>query len=140
MIANADITVFNKRYIPEERTEKFVGTVIKGVSWYSRKGTETGSKETAQSDTYTIRIPEDADTGGKEYVDQKEYAAMDKEKSSGYWTLQPGTLIVRGILDLETATETELREICSDVAFVTNFTDNRDRCSKVMRHWRIGGE
>lgn len=140
MIVNADITIFNKRYIQEERTEKFVPTRIYGVSLYSKKGTSSGDNELKKSDTYTIRIPTDADTEEKEYADQLSYKAMDDATYPGYWTLQPGAIIVRGISDLETATETELREKYPDVILVTNFTDNRDRCSDVMKHWRIGGE
>ena len=30
MTTNADITIFNKRYVREERTEKFVATQIRG--------------------------------------------------------------------------------------------------------------
>ena len=44
MIVNSDITVFNKRYDRTERTERFYGTQIRGVSFYSRKGTSSGSK------------------------------------------------------------------------------------------------
>ena len=57
MIVNSDITVFNKRYDRAERTERFYGTQIRGVSFYSRKGTSSGSKELSKSDAYTIRIP-----------------------------------------------------------------------------------
>ena len=37
MIVNSDITVFNKRYDRTERTERFYGTQIRGVSFYSGK-------------------------------------------------------------------------------------------------------
>ena len=50
MTTNADITIFNKRYVREERTEKFVATQIRGVSFYSRKGTSSGNQD-------RLRIP-----------------------------------------------------------------------------------
>lgn len=140
MIVNADITIFNKRYMAAERTEKFVATRIKGVSFYSRKGTSSGSTGIDKEDTYTIRIPANADTSGKVYVDQMEYAGIDDKTYPGFWTLQPGAIIVRGLLDLEEATETELKKTYPDVIFVTNFSDNRDRGSDNVKHWRIGGE
>ena len=65
---------------------------------------------------------------------------MDDETCPGYWTIQRGDIIIRGLSDLETATETELKRKYSDVVVVTDFTDNRSRCSACMRHWRIGGE
>ena len=95
MIVNSDITVFNKRYDRAERTERFYGTQIRGVSFYSRKGTSSGSKELSKSDAYTIRIPADADTSGKKYADQKAYSELDDTVFSGYWTLQPGAIIVQ---------------------------------------------
>lgn len=140
MITNADITIFNKRYVREERTEKFVGTQIKGVSFYSRKGRTSGNQERDDKDTYTIRIPDTADTTGKAYAEQMEYSGMDDEIYPGYWTIQRGDIVVRGLSDLEVATETELKQSYPDVVTVTNFTDNRSRCSNYMKHWRIGGE
>lgn len=140
MITNADITIFNKRYVREERTEKFVGTQIKGVSFYSRKGRTSGDQERDVKDTYTIRIPDTADTSGKAYAEQMEYSGMDDETYSGYWTIQRGDIIVCGLSDLEAAMETELKQRYPDVVTVTNFTDNRSRCSDYMKHWRIGGE
>lgn len=140
MITNADITIFNKRYVREERTEKFVATQIKGVSFYSRKGTSSGNQDRNPKDAYTIRIPDTADTSGKAYAEQMEYSCMDDEIFPGYWTIQRGDIIVRGLSELEEATETELKQSYPDVITVTNFTDNRGRCSTCMMHWRIGGE
>ena len=100
----------------------------------------SGSKELSKSDAYTIRIPADADTSGKKYADQKAYSELDDTVFSGYWTLQPGAIIVQGLVDLETATETELRQSYPEVIFVRNFTDNRSRGSSSMKHWRVGGE
>lgn len=140
MIVNADITIFNKRYVREERTEKLVASRIHGVSLHLKKDTSSGDKELTKSDPCTIRIPIDADMEGKEYADQRSYEVMDDETYPGYWTLQSGAFIVNGLSDLETATETELREKYLDVIQIRNFTDNRDRCSDAMKHWRIGGE
>lgn len=140
MITNADITIFNKRYVREERTEKFVATQIRGVSFYSRKGTSSGNQDRNAKDTYTIRVPDTADTSGKAYAEPMEYSGMDDEKFLGYWTIQRGDIIVRGLSELEEATETELKQSYLDVITVTNFTDNRSRCSACMMHWRIGGE
>lgn len=139
MITNADITIFNKRYIPDQRTEMFVATQIKDVSFYSRKGT-SGSREKDSTDTYTIRIPENSDASGKKYAEAMEYVEMDEETYPGFWTIQPGSIIVRGLSELKTATETELKQKYPEVVEVTNFTDNRDRCSPIVSHWRIGGE
>lgn len=140
MTVNSDITIFNKRYDETERTERFYGTKISGVSLYSRKGTSSGDKQMSQDDSYTIRIPADADTGGKQYIEQRAYASLKEEEFKLFWTLQPGSIIVAGLADQETATETELKKNYPDVIVVTNFTDNRGRGSELNWHWRVGGE
>ncbi len=141
MITNADITIYNKRYMSESRSEKFAPTPIRDVSFYSRKGTVSGSQEMKGGDTYTVRIPADADTFGKQYVDYLMYENMGDDVYNSYWTIQPGSIIVKGLHDgKELLSEVELRKRHMEVMFVTNFTDNRDRCSDAMKHWRIGGE
>lgn len=140
MTVNADITIFNKRYNADRRTELFYPTQIRGVSFYKRKNVAWKKKETSSDDEYTIRIPIDADMGGKEYMEAKAYEALSDEEFSGYWTLQPGAIIIKGLSDMETATETELDKTYADAIRIMNFTDNTDRCSDVMKHWRIGGE
>ncbi len=140
MITNADITIYNRRYMETEKTDKFVPTQIKKVSFYSRKGTAAGSQETKDGDTYTVRIPAKADTSGKEYVDFLAYEALSDDEYSNYWTIQPGAIIVKGAYDEEIPNEVTLRETHPEVVFITNWTDNRDRCSDFMKHWRIGGE
>jgi len=140
MITNADITVFNKRYVKEERTEKFVATKIKGVSLFSRTGSAFGSQNLSQSDSHTIRIPVDADTAGKRYVEQQTYAELGDDEFAGFWTLQIGAIIVPCLVDVDTITETELKQRYPDVITVRNYTDNRSRGSDWMKHWRVGGE
>lgn len=140
MIVNADITIFNRRYVKEDRTEKYVATRIKGVSFYGRRSSSSSGTEMTTDDSYTVRIPWDADTEGKEYIEEIDYKAMTDEACSGYWTLQKGAFIVRGISDTDTMTEKELYEKFPDVVIITDYTDNRDRCSDMMKHWRVGGK
>lgn len=140
MITNADITIFNKRYVKEERTEKFVATRIRGVSLFSRTGASFGNQNFSQSDTHTIRIPADADMDGKQYIEQKAFTELRDEDVAGFWTLQIGAIIVPCLADADTASETELKQQYSDVITVKNYTDNRSRGSCWMKHWRVGGE
>ena len=140
MTTNADITIFNKRYDRTERTERFYGTKIKGVSLYFKKGVSSGDGGMSQDDKYIIRIPIDADTGGKQYVGQQEYKELSEKEFNLFWTLQPGAIIVTGLVEQNTATETELMQNFQEVIVVTNFTDNRGRGSESMWHWRVGGK
>ena len=140
MITNSDITVFNKRYDKAERTERLYGTKIQGVSFYSKKAASSADNQLSRSDSYTIRIPADANTDGKQYIEQQAYSYPNDEEFKRFWTLQPGTIIVAGLVDQETATEVELQKAYPEVIVVTNFTDNRGRGSEAMWHWRVGGE
>lgn len=140
MITNSDITVFNKRYDKAERTEWLYGTKIQGVSFYSRKAVSSADNQLSQNDSYTIRIPANADTDGKQYIEQQAYSSLNDEEFKQFWTLQPGTIIVAGLVDLETTTEVELQKAYPEVIVVKNYTDNRSRGSESMWHWRVGGE
>lgn len=140
MIVNADITIFNRRYVKEDRTEKYVATRIRGVSFYGKRSSSSSGTEMTTDDTYTIRIPVSADMEGKEYVEEISYKGMTDEEAALFWTLQKGAFIVRGISDTDTMTERELCETYPDVVIITDYTDNRDRCSDAMKHWRVGGK
>lgn len=137
MILNADITIFNKLLDPETRRELMIPTVIRGVSLFNRRSSSAGSEEQSAKPTATIRIPIDADTSGKQYVDEVEYRALGAV--SGAWTVQLGDIVVPYATERGAVTETDLKRIYSDVFAVSEFTDNTTRGSRGMRHWRIGG-
>lgn len=140
MITNADITVFNRRYDAEERTERFYPSRIKGVSFYKRRGTSVQNQELSSADVFTVRIPIDADMDGKTYIEAKAYEALSDEEIAGYWTLQTGALIVKGLVDGdEPIPEVDLEQTYSDVIRIVNFTDNTDRATDASKHWRVGG-
>lgn len=141
MISNADITLFNKRYDSETRQDKFLPTVIKGVSLYISKGSTGDFQNRSGKATYKVRIPINADTGGKQYIDQVGYKALTDEEVSGFWTLQPDCIIVPAIADeAEDISITELTSKYGSVITVTDFSDNTTRGVEPMKHWRVGGE
>lgn len=140
MIVNADITIFNRRYDAAERTEQFYPSRIKGVSLYKRRGTTAQNQEISSADVFTVRIPIDADMEGKTYMEAMAYEALSDDDFSGYWTLQPGAIIVRGLVESdEPIPEVDLEKAYPDVIRIVNFTDNTDRATDAMKHWRVGG-
>lgn len=137
MITNGDITIFNKAYDRETRSELFVPTIIRGVHVFNRvKG--KGELQQEKSFSCQIRIPIDANTGGKEYVSQHGWiAAGDK---SGLWTIQLGDVVVlRAVEEDALRNETELLRKYLEAVVVSTVTDNTTIGSKAVRHWRIGG-
>lgn len=140
MISNADITIFNKRLDTEQRTDMYYPTRIKGVSYYKRRGVSAGNQSMSTNNTHTIRIPIDADTEKKKYTDETTYKSLSADEFVKYWTIQPGAIIVKALVESDDPVrEIELEEKYGEIIRVVDFTENTDRCSEQSKHWRIGG-
>lgn len=138
MTTNADITVFNKRYDPEDRTDYFVPTIIRGVYLYYKKQSTISKGTQTKSLNAVIRIPTTADQSGKEYVQDILY--RDMESVDNAWTIQLGDFVIPKVIStLEPVTDSELARDYKDIITVHEFTDNTTIGSQAMRHWRIGG-
>ena len=110
------------------------------MSFFKKKGAISGGQELNKSDAVTVRIPIDADMGGKTYIDAQAYEALSDDEIGRYWTLQVGALIVKGLVHGDDpVSEVELEQEGYDVIRIMNFTDNTDRATAVMKHWRVGG-
>lgn len=96
MFTNADCTVFNKRYNHETRSDIWCKTIIRGIYWEETAGItcEKSTKITNDSALFAA-IPDNADTGGKEYVSPKEYKAVSPEAA---FTFAPEDIIIKGII------------------------------------------
>lgn len=118
------VTVLNRRTDPTTGLDEWRPTVIRGVSWHSRVNvsiTQTGLKS---ADTATVRIPEDADTGGRVYMTPAEYSAA--ESPSGAFTLARGDVMVRAEITTPT-TPAALQTACEDYITIISVTDNTRR-------------
>lgn len=122
MITNADITILNRVYDPEERLDKWKATFIENVSFYSDTKVNLDSNGLTTADVYKIRIP---DYNG--YVPAGEYIGEE-----GTWTLQIDDYIVKGKLDKDVTRPAEL----DDKIRIKSFSDNRRGLSP---HLRVGG-
>ena len=136
MITNADLTIFNYR-----GTDKTTGrttyfrTQIRGVSFYTEQKVQVTDKGLVSADIYKIRVPEDADTQGKQYIDADQYAELTDEEASSYWTINNDDLFGRGLLDDFEKESVFLKR--QYTGKVLSFADNR---RGGLPHWRIGGE
>lgn len=136
MITNADITIFNKRRIDKASGRPvYFRTQIKGVSFYTeQKVRVTEEAGVISKDMYKIRIPETADTGGKQYIDADAYKALADEEAAGYWTIDNDDLFGKGLLpEFEKEADFLKRQYTGKVL---SFSDNR---RGGLPHWRIGG-
>ncbi|EOS68058.1 hypothetical protein C818_04225 [Lachnospiraceae bacterium MD308] len=136
MITNADLTIFNKRRI-EKATGRpvYFRTWIKGVSFYTdQKVRVTEDAGVISKDIYKVRIPEDADTEGKPYVDAEKYKSMTDEEAAGCWTIDNDDLFGKGLLpEFEKEADFLRRQYTGKVV---SFSDNQ---RGGLPHFRIGG-
>jgi hypothetical protein len=131
-LCNDTITIVNVRHDVDADRDVYYPTTIIGVSWYCDIVTvvEKGLKA---ADKYVVRIPIDADFGGKAYVPPVDYAAAGS--ADGIFTIKNGDIIVRGIVS-EVVKPADLHR--NYEAFtVMGVTDNRRAPN--APHWKVIG-
>ena len=122
-LCNETVTVFNKKLNSEKGWNSYIPTVIHGVSWYCEIASVVDGSGLHAANHFTIRIPEDADTGNKSYADPITYA--DEPISSGLWTLANGDILVKAEVTDDTLTPAQIHATSSDCCTVLGVTDNR---------------
>lgn len=132
-LCNETITVFNKRVVNHEYV--YYPTVIDGVSWWGRINTTVGEKGLLAANSITIRIPVDADFGGKTYVEPKAYASAASVE--GIFTLADGDIIIKGTVAVAPMTPAELKAAFDGFITVLGVTDNRRAPN--APHFRVVG-
>lgn len=134
-LCNDTITVFNARVDPDVGGNVWTGTVIIGVGWYMTDASTVDASKggLVAANKATIRIPEDANTGGKAYTDPVSYKAATSV--SGLWTLQNGDIIVKGSITGADWTPALLAKNYADCVIVLDVTDNRRAPN--APHWRV---
>ena len=119
---NETITVLNRRVNPDTRLDEWTPTVIRGVSWHIVANvTQAGLKA---ADTATVRIPANADTGGRTYLTPQAYKAA--ESVSEAYTLARGDVLVRAEIT-ESMTPAQAQAAYEDVVTIISVTDNTRR-------------
>lgn len=136
-LCNDTITVFNARVDPDEGGNVWVPTVITGVSWFATDASTVDASKggLVAANKATIRIPVEANAGGKQYTDPVSYA--NAEDVSGLWTLKGGDIVVKAALEGDDWTPAGLKATCADCVVILGMTDNR-RAPRAP-HWRITG-
>lgn len=135
-LCNDTITVYNARFDPETDRDVYCGTVITGVSWYGDTAASVDTSGGLQAATaYTIRIPTDADFGGKSYCDPVAYAASDP---AAVFTLSSGDIIVKGAAEADGQTPASLQRQYAEHITVLTVTDNRR--GGHAPHWKVVGK
>ena len=129
------VTVFNKKLDADKGWDVYNPTVIRGVSWYSTIESNVDANGLHAANIFKIRIPVDADFGGKEYIDPIAYA--DESITAGVFTLANGDLIVRAEIDDGDITPAQLKEQHYEYCTILGVTDNRRAPN--APHFRVVG-
>lgn len=134
-LCNDVITVFNARVAPDVGGNVWAPTVITGAGWYlTDAATVDASKGgLVAANKATIRIPVEADTGGKAYADPVSYASA--EDVSGLWTLKGGDIVVKAAVEGSDWTPARLKAAYAECVVILGVTDNR-RAPRAP-HWRV---
>ena len=130
-MCNDTITVFNQCLDPDTGYEVYNPSVISGVSWYSHVESTVTNDGLKAANKITIRIPIDADFGGKSYVKPVDYTAGE-----GEFTLRSGDYIVNGE-ETQPLKPAQAREKYGEIATILGVTDNR-RAPRA-KHWKVVG-
>lgn len=132
------ITIFNKRLAAATKDYTWIPTTIEGVRWFATQA-ETidprGGLKMARK--VVVRIPMDARIEGeKKYAAPQAYAAANDV--SGLFTLNAGSVIVKGRVDGDSWTPDTLHAAFDDVTNVLAVTDSRG--APLEPHFRAVGD
>lgn len=101
--ATETITVINRWYNAESGLDEWIPTVIRGASWHNKIAATLANDGLKTADTATVRIPVDANTGGRSYMTPAAYKAA--QSTPGGYTLARGDLVVRAEIPTPTSAE-----------------------------------
>ena len=135
-LCNDVITVFNAHVDQDAGGNVWTPTVVTGASWYLTDASTVDASKggLVAANKATIRIPEDAGTGGKTWADPVTY--RNAASVTGLWTLQAGDIIVKGDASLMTdPTPAKLKKAYADCVAVLGVTDNRRAPN--APHWKV---
>lgn len=121
-LCNEVVTVFNKKVDPDKGWDVYVPTVINGASWYCEIASTVDGNGLHAANRFIIRIPLDADFGGKTYIDPIAYE--NESMVAGVFTLAQGDIIIKAAVD-EELTPAQLKEQYYDYCTILGVTDNR---------------
>lgn len=134
MTTNADITIYNRWYDSATRSDRWLRTQIRGVSWYGGQAVTVGEKGLLSADVYTVRIPLISAPSARRYVSPSEWAAAKSSALAGLWTFQAGDAVVYGLSSAAAPPKASEKTRCF---VVTGVSENLRGGSP---HWKVTGK
>lgn len=135
-LCNDTLTLFNAYLDREKDLTVYKKTVISGVSWYSHIKSTVGENGLKSANEFIVRIPVNADFGGKTYADPQSYTQAGEVE--GLFTLKQGDVMVKGtVADAITSPAQACKAYPSTSFTIHGVTDNRRAPN--APHWRVVG-
>ena len=128
-----ECTVFNVVYNKEKRLEELSTAHIYGIHWEDNKSVNVVKSGMSDADKVEIYIPMSAKTD-KKYKQPKKF----EKNSDGCFTLRPGDIIVKGIVEYKGAVAKLSNEF--DNSIVITSVDTFDYGKQNMKHWKVSGK
>ena len=133
-LADETVTVYNAVNDPETDSTRYERTVITGVHWFSTAKSTVDSSGLKAANQVTVRIPTDADFGGKSYAPPHEFAA----NPDAFFTLNDGDFIVRGEAPEENPRPAQLHKAYGDRVMTILAVTDSSRAPHAP-HWKAVG-
>lgn len=133
MVTNGNITIYNPR-IDGNHDVIYYRCLILNVWVIYREINRLSTNTALEENKLIARIPLEKSIAEKTYIDPKGY---DSVSPGEYFTLAPGSIAIRGVTNLATATKAELMDKY-ELVTITAVHDNRyGRLNN--QHWKIEG-
>lgn len=123
-----DITIFNKKFDKDKRTDIYKRTVLSKVHFEGVRASNI-DKEVKVNDSLLVIIPFSIDG----YVKPKAYQQL--EDTVDKWTLQEGDIIVKGIVEDDIQSPKDLRHL--DDVYTINSIETLDYSVTCLNHFEV---
>lgn len=96
LFPNANITIYNKYFKPDDDIEYYQKTIIEDIDWQNKIIVTEGDKGVTLSDSTLIFID-----NLPNYISHKKFLKLSDNERVNYFTLAPGDIIVKDKIEFE---------------------------------------
>lgn len=134
MVTNTHITIYNRYYDKENRSDKWQKTILKDVFFDGTQGATRVSTGLESADRVTIVIPFTT-SQNRVFTEPKQFDNITNPIN--FFTLREGDKVVKGVsdIDISGADLTELEKFHE--VYTITAVDTKDFGSKHMQHWEV---
>ena len=137
------ITVYNS-YLIDDPPSSYPKTLYRRTVIYKVQWTDDVHRSHSSEGRFFISkiasviIPKDANTGGKRFIEPKEYAKLPPGDSS-HWTLATSDIIVKGVCPAEITDSYSIAQLKKDynATDIQGYSDMTDQ--PYLPHWDVQG-